>query len=115
MNEAAFSYYKRLRRVQTYVTSHPGESLSLAKLAGIAGLEATYFSKFFRRKTGVGVHEWVNSVRVERAKVLIRQGNLSITRVAHEVGFPTLRTFERAFSRTLGITPRDYKKTVRPS
>src|SRR5687767_11921299 len=97
MNEAAFSYYKRLRRVKAYVHAHPTESLSLAKLAAVAGLEETYFSKFFRVKTGVRLHEWVNSVRVERAKELMRQGNLSITRVAHEAGFSTLRTFERAF------------------
>src|SRR5438093_10299076 len=49
----AFEYYSSLKKVDGYCREHPTESLTLAAAATIAGLERTYFSKFFRQKTGV--------------------------------------------------------------
>jgi AraC-like DNA-binding protein len=115
INERAFSYYRRLRRVKEYVVSRVSEPVSLKLAAEIAGLEKTYFSKFFHMKTGMRFSEWMNHIRVQHAMTLMRDSNMSITRVAHEAGFPTLRTFERAFNRITGMSPREFKKIVRPS
>ena len=47
----AFSYYPRLQRLERYVESHYAEPLPLRTAAQVAGLEQTYFSRFFRQKT----------------------------------------------------------------
>jgi len=112
MSDAPFAYYPRLRRVESYVYDHPRGRLSLAELAAVAGLEETYFSKYFRLRTGTRVHDWVNTVRLERAKEIMKREDIAITQVAHEAGFSTLRTFERVFSRMTGMSPRTYKENL---
>ena len=51
ISEDAFSYYQRLGRVQDYVRVHYSAPITLADAARVAGLERTYFSKFFHQKT----------------------------------------------------------------
>ncbi len=114
VNARAFTYYPRLTRVKTYVENHLAEPLNLETLAEVAGLEKTYFSRFFHEKTGVRYHEWVNSVRIDRAIELMRGKDLAITELAYEVGFQDMRTFQRAFERRTGLTPHAMKKTLRP-
>lgn len=110
----AFHYYARLRRLQTYVEKHYDECIRLADAARVAGLEEKYFSAFFRRTTGHTFHKWLIDFRIEKALALFRQENHQVTEVAFSVGFQDLRTFERAFKKRVGMTPREFRKTVRP-
>jgi AraC-like DNA-binding protein len=114
ISEDAFSYYQRLGRVQDYVRVHYSAPITLADAARVAGLEKTYFSKFFHQKTGVRYHEWLTWVRVSRAIELMKRRNLSITEIAFAVGFSDLTTFERACRRCTGSTPMMLKKRLRP-
>ena len=110
INRDAFSYFDRLKRVEQFVQAHYAERISRKTVAGVAALEEKYFSTFFRRKTGVRFRDWLTLVRVSRAMVLLRGRNHPISLVASKTGFPSLRTFERAFKRCTGTTPRGYKK-----
>jgi AraC-like DNA-binding protein len=109
----SFIYYPRLEKLRIHVESHIAEPLCLERAANIAGLEKTYFSKFFHDKTGICFRDWLNQVRVSRAFELLKQSDLSITEVAYEVGFQDLRTFERAVKKHLGCTPMAMKKQLK--
>ncbi len=115
INEPAFNYYARLERLQRYVDSHYSERISLADAARVVGLEETYFSKFFHQKAGVCFKDWISHQRVSRACALIKSRNHSITMIAFAVGFRDLGTFERAFKKCMGKTPRAFKTAMRPS
>lgn len=110
----AFSYYARLERLERFVEKHYFEPLPLAIAARVAGLEKTYFSRFFHEKTGVCYHDWVSWVRVSHAIELLKRRNLSLTETAFSVGFEDLGTFERACKKCTGLTPRRLKKRARP-
>lgn len=112
---AAFIYYQRLQRVREFVNQNYTEEISLKKAAEIAGLEKKYFSTYFREKTGVCFKDWIAEVRVSRAKSMMELQNYNITEIGFAVGFRDLRTFERAFKRCTGMTPRAFKNSVRPS
>lgn len=112
LNEHAFEYYPRLRKVKEYVERHLSEVLSLRVLAAVACTEAKYFSKFFHKKVGIRPTLWVTHMRVAKAIALIQSADYAITNVAHEAGFCDLRTFERAFKKCTGITAQDFKRTV---
>ena len=112
---AAFAYYPRLRRVQEHLDCHLSEKISLKTASGIAGLEEKYFSAFFHAKTGVSFTDWMTRVRIDRAMEMMRTREYTITNVALTVGYQHLRTFERAFKRCAGITPRAFKRMARPS
>jgi two-component system, response regulator YesN len=114
IHAAAFSYYSRLEKVERYVKEHCGEPVSLREIARVAGLEEKYFSTWFHAKTGVRFKEWLTHVRIMQATELLTRRDETITRVAFNVGFQDLRTFERAFKKHTGMTPRAFKKAISP-
>ena len=110
-----FSYYLPLQRVREYVERNLSEPIPLRAAARAAGLEEKYFSAFFHRKTGVCFRDWLAARRVEQAIETLKRHDDTITSVAASVGFQDLRTFERAFKRFTGLTPREFKRSVAPA
>lgn len=115
IRHAAFDYYARLGRVKRYVDRNFREDITLSNAANIACLEEKYFSSFFHRKTGIRFVDFIAYVRVERAKRLMAEDDTPICEIALSVGYNNARTFERAFKKWTGVTPRRYRRTVRPS
>ena len=113
-NPAAFSYYQRLELVRLYVLQHLKEPITLADVAKVARMERTAFSSFFHRATGMCFRDWLSAVRITRAMRLMEWRNLSVKAVGIEVGYPKVRSFERAFLRVTGQRPIEYKMSVRP-
>jgi AraC family transcriptional regulator len=95
----------QLRRVTAYIEDHLDRDLSLAQLAGVAGLSASHLKTLFRRSTGLPVHEYVVQRRVERARALLLQGELPASQVALEAGFAHQSHMARWMRRVLGVTP----------
>ena len=115
VNDEAFSYYPRLSKVRKYVRQNYSNNISLSDVAGIAGNEPKYFSNFFRIKVGVKFRDWLAFMRVKRAVEILKSADRSITDTAFTVGFSDLRTFQRNFKRFTNMTPREFKRLVRPS
>lgn len=114
IKQAAFEYYGRLGKVKRYIARHYAEDVTLKTAANVACLEEKYFSNFFHRKTGVRYVDFLSYVRIEQAKKLLRQHDTSISEIATIVGYHNRRTFERAFKKWTGLTPRRFRTTVRP-
>jgi AraC-like DNA-binding protein len=114
LNDQAFVYYPRLRRVRDHVEQQYQETLTLGSLAEVAGLEKKYFSKYFHRTTGIRAIEWLTWVRIQHAVTVMRRQDLSVTEVAYSVGFNDLRSFERAATRHIGCSPSKLKRLVSP-
>jgi AraC-like DNA-binding protein len=72
-------------------------------------LSPQYFGEIFKRDTGVSIKEYQRDCRMEKAMSLLREGNLTITEVAAEVGLDDLAYFSRLFKRKFGIPPRQAK------
>lgn len=114
LQEQAFSYYRRLRRVRRYCFQHLGEPISLASAADVAALEPTYFSAYFHDKTGVCFSHWLSHLRVKEAKRLLTTTDRPISLIAQDVGYNNLTSLERAFKRCTGGTPSEYRRGHRP-
>jgi len=113
IKEAAFFFCPRLARIKRYVDQHCSDPITLAQAADIAGLEKTYFSTYFHEKTGIRFRDWIAFGRIKRALLMVTDHDRSITELAFAVGFQDLRTFERAFKKFVGLTPRECKRIVR--
>ena len=109
---STLAYYRRLRPVAEYVARHLHEPLPLGRLAGVAGLEPKYFSALFRKRVGIRLTEWLRVYRVARAARLLHASDEHVSRVAFAVGFGDLRTFQRAFKRYFGASPRAYRTAL---
>lgn len=111
-NEKAFDYYVSLTKIRTHFANNYSQSFSLSDAAELVGKEPKHFSKFFRRKVGIGFKHWVAIVRIQKAVESIQMGDQTLTEIALTVGFQDLRTFERTFKAHKGSTPRQFRAHI---
>ena len=100
----------RLGAVLDHIELHHAEELSLAELAGLMGTSPSYFSRLFRSEVGIPLFEHINRTRIRKACVLLRQPELSVTRIAFDVGYNSISFFNRYFRRVMNVSPREYRR-----
>jgi AraC family transcriptional regulator len=100
---------ERLRRVIEYVEVHLGDRLSLDELAAVACLSPYHFSRCFRRSMGVSPHRYVIRRRIDRARWLLKQGDLALAEIAIAVGFDSQASFAARFQRDVGLSPGRFR------
>lgn len=98
------------RDIIGYCSAHYAEPLSLEVLQNELHLSKYYISHLFSGKLGVSFNDYINSLRISHACRLLRREDAPITQIAGEVGFSTLRTFNRAFAKYNGMTPSEYRR-----
>lgn len=98
-----------LSRIFHYLSEHIAEDCSLRAIAEFVGYEYTYLSKHFKRATGISLHDYINALRIGRAKTLLWEGDAPIHLIAEQCGFASLRSFNRVFLEKTGYTPGDYR------
>ena len=96
-------------RAKAYLSEHCSESVSLHDLSRVAGLSRFGLVHAFTREVGLSPHAYQVHVRVERARVLLKQGWSPAT-VATTMGFADQSHFTRHFKRILQVTPSQYAK-----
>ena len=103
-----------LGMILNYCAAHSEEDISLGVLERELHLSKYYISHILSAKLHVGFNDYINSLRVSNACRLLLGSNKSITEISEQVGFNTLRTFNRAFMKHMGVTPSGYrnKKSV---
>ena len=101
------------RRILDYIEAHLDESLSLARLAGIAGVSASHFKPLFKQSLGLPVHQYVIRRRVEHAKRLLLAGRSPMSEIALAAGFAHQSHMARAMRRVLGMTPAELMRSRR--
>lgn len=86
------------------------EPLSLGELAHLAGLSPFQFLRVFRRVTGTTPHQYLIGARIRLALRLLLDTGLPVTRIAFDTGFQDLSNFNHTFRRSIGCTPRAYRR-----
>jgi AraC-like DNA-binding protein len=102
---------ERLRRLVEYVDAHLGDELTLDALAAVACLSPYHLSRSFRRAMGVGLHRYVVQRRIERARRLVLETDLSMAAIAWTVGFESQAAFTKRFRHEIGQTPSHLRRT----
>lgn len=101
-----------LRTIVSYCAQNYARELTLATLEEELHLSKYYISHLFGNKIGTGFNDYINALRVSEACRYLRRTNKSITEISALVGFGTLRTFNRAFFKQVGMSPSEYRKTA---
>jgi AraC family transcriptional regulator len=103
----------RLRQVLSYIEDSLARELSLKEIAAVAGVSVSHCNAAFRKAVGLPVHQYVIERRVDRAKTLLGDGNLSISQIAAETGFSHQSHLAYHVRRLLGVSPLSLRQNRR--
>jgi AraC family transcriptional regulator len=102
----------KLKLVISHIEDNLESELSLAEIAQVAGVSVSHLKTLFRRSTGTPVHQYILRRRVERAKLLLQDQNLSIAQIAFATGFAHQSHLARHMRKILGVTPAVARKDL---
>ncbi|WP_164522157.1 MULTISPECIES: AraC family transcriptional regulator [Halanaerobiaceae] len=100
-----------IKRACEYIDSNAHRNILLDDIAEEINLSPYYFSRLFRKTTGLTPHNYLNQRRVEIAKKIINK-DISLSKVAVMAGFSDQSHMNRRFKERYGITPGQYKKAI---
>lgn len=100
-------------QAKKYIQEHFQEPLRLEDVSSSVGFNATYFSTLFKKETGQNFVDYLTELRINKAKELLCEADVSVSDAAELVGYRDLKYFSRLFKKTTGISPSDYKKLYR--
>ena len=96
--------------VRDYLEAHFAKSISLMELSALSGVSPFHLSRRFRARYGLPPYMYLELVRVNRAREMLRRGD-PISRVAFDTGFSDQSHLTRRFKRVVGVPPGQYAKT----
>ncbi|MBX5201653.1 GlxA family transcriptional regulator [Rhizobium sp. NZLR1] len=97
-------------RVQHWLQAHDGKEMSLAALSAQAGLERRTFIRRFQKATGLTTGDYIQRLRVGKARELLQFGKLPVEKIAWEVGYNDPSAFRKVFGKITGLSPGDYRQ-----
>jgi len=106
-------YSKLIRDVIIYIDYDLTADLSLAAVAEINGVSASYLSMLFKQETGISYTDYVNRQRMDMAKHLLKTTGLQIQTIAQHCGFVDTQYFSKVFKKYTQKTPRQYRELVK--
>jgi AraC-like DNA-binding protein len=107
------SLQQLVREISSFVEGHYDDSnLNISMIGRRFDMKPTYLSKLFKEQTSEGLLDYINKVRIAKAKQIIGEHGASIGDVAKLVGFSEVTAFIRVFKKYEGITPGKYKETL---
>jgi AraC family transcriptional regulator len=102
---------RRLKRAEDFIRSNLKSDLSLADIAGAAGMSLFHFAKSFKQATGRTPHQYLTAQRLLRARALLHEASLPIGEIARSVGLSHSH-FTVVFTRHLGMTPSKFRDVL---
>lgn len=95
----------RIQSAVDYMEQHAERPINIPQLAQMVNLSESHFRRLFRQIFGIPPQEYLNSIRINRAKDLIWSGEYKLSDVARKAGFTNIYYFSRAFRKATGIAP----------
>lgn len=105
------SVQERLTRAVEYVEQHSSESLSLEEVARVACMSKYHFCRLFKKHFGIGLMQYLMTLRIRKTMELLMGSDLPVTLVALKAGFRDMSEFNRQFKKITGITPSTFRKS----
>jgi transcriptional regulator GlxA family with amidase domain len=99
-----------IQDIQAWALLNLGADLSVPALARRAAMSERNFARVFRAESGTTPSGYVEAIRVDAARRMIEEGLHPLKRIASVTGFSNLDALRRAFVRTVGVTPTDYRE-----
>lgn len=110
---APLIFPKKFQAIADRMSKHPGNDYTLSKIASEVGVPEFKVTKIFKRVTGLPPHAWLIECRIQEAQRILAKTNDSIAAISDKLGFSSPQHFAGAFLKSVGLTPRDWRKHAR--
>ena len=100
----------KILKVQQYIDQHYKDPLKMDDLAKQFFISNCYLSHKFKELTGLSPKQYLSSVRLKNASVLLLNSDFSVSEIAETVGFPDHSNFIRSFKKIYGVLPKDFRR-----
>jgi len=108
------NYFNRIKKISSalkYITDNYATEINIQILAQLCFMSMTNFRRTFKSATGKSPGEYLHTVRIKMASILLLNSSDSILDISLKVGYPTVSSFNRHYKSILGMSPRDWRKT----
>ena len=99
--------------IYNYINEHYTEKITLDDICFLFGTNKTSLCNKFKNDYGVTILNYINKLKINDAKSLIREQRLSITEISELLGFSSIHYFCRLFKKHTGLSPTEYTKTIK--
>lgn len=100
---------ERIEEAVRYFCNRYRDQIQLSELSGRFGYSPEHFSRLFRKRTGLSPVQYLQSIRIEKAKTLLRSTSFSLDKIAQECGLQNANYLCRLFKQTCDLTPGEYR------
>ncbi|MFZ2339833.1 MAG: AraC family transcriptional regulator [Bacteroidales bacterium] len=104
---------KKLNEIFAYVRGNYHRQINLEDASKVVDMSPFAFSKYFKKYSGEGFVEYLNKVRIDKARYLLRETEYQVHDIACQCGFPGISNFNKQFRREEGLSPRNYRVKFR--
>src|SRR5262245_40977308 len=101
--------YRRLVQAKLFIDEHFSEPIDLGIICNTAFFSKFHFIRLFKKSYGKTPHQYLTSVRIDKAKELLSNGS-NVSDVCYEVGFDSITSFTGLFKRCVGISPLAFQR-----
>ena len=108
-------YSPLIQTAVTLIDSDLSADLTLHTIAKQQNISSGYLSSLFKKETGLTLTDFIRNRRVQHACTLLETTHLQIQTIAIHCGIPDLQYFSKTFKRCVGLTPKEYRDTIRVS
>lgn len=101
-----------VEKAKAYILQHLNENLKAAEVAEWIHITPNYFSQIFKQETGKTFNEYVNELKVDKAKELLALSNDKVFEIAEKIGYCDYKHFVSTFKKMTGLTPSSYRELL---
>lgn len=106
-------YPNSVRHAVDYIAANFDKRLKINELADRIGVNRSYLTSTFKKSLGCSPQEYLMNLRIEKAKSLLKKGDIQVNEVAARVGYGDPLAFSKVFKARTGRSPREYKEEKR--
>ncbi len=99
-------------QIKNYIRDHIDQDLNRDKISNEFFISKDHISHLFKDETGMALIDYINKEKINRAKTLLIETNMSVSLIAVETGFVNFSYFSRLFKKYVGCSPNEYRKNL---
>ncbi len=115
INNLSFSHYygNIISQISTYVLENVDSEINLSLIAEALNMNKNYLCEVFKQKTGISLLEYMTKVKMERAKILLAQGDLKSYEIADKLAYKDAEYFSKLFKKYTKISPIEFRNNIK--